>query len=142
MEATPQKRAAIFLSSSHIFDCREYATREGYQVVAEFLEESSDSSLERQSIQALCTAAQEGRFDAVLIPSLSQLSQDSEKATSIIITLEGYGVRCISITQNILLGGEVGTFMNMIAAIRTKVAEIERERLTARRRAGRRQYSN
>ena len=136
------KRAAIFSSSSHILDCREYATREGYQVVAEFLEESSDASLERQSIQALCTAAQEGTFDAVLIPSLHMLSSESETVARIIVTLEGYGVRCISITQNILLGGEIGTFMNMVAAIRTKVAEIERERLTARRRAGRRQYSN
>ena len=136
------KRAAIFSSSSHIQDCRVYAIREGYTIVTELLEEASDTTPERQSIQALFTAVQEGTFDAVLIPSLHMLSNESETVARIIVTLEGYGVRCISIAQNILLGGEAGTFTNMVAAIRTKVAEIERERLTARRRAGRRQYSN
>ena len=136
------KRAAIFSSSSHIQDCREYAAREGYTIVAELLEEGRNTSLERQSIQALFTAAKEDRFDAVLIPQLSQLSQENEEVVSIIISLEGHGIRCISITQNILLGGEAGTFTNMVSAIRAKVAEIERERLTARRRAGRRQNSN
>ena len=136
------KRAAIFSSSSHLLACREYAVREGYTVVTEFVEETSDSSFERASIEALFTAAQEGICDVILIPELRTLSQESETAARIMITLESYMVRCISITQNILLGGEAGTFTNMVAAIRAKVAEIERERLAARRRAGRKLKRN
>ena len=136
MENQTPKRAAIFSSSSHIQDCRDYATREGFTIVAELLEEGRNTSPEREGIHALLTAAQEGKFDVILIPELSQLSQESEKAASIIISLEGHDIRCISISQNILLGGEAGTFTNMVTAIRTKAAEIERERLMVRRRAG------
>ena len=136
MAETP-KRAAIFSSYTHIQECKEYATREGYEIVAEFQEVASNSSIDRQVIQAILTAAEQGTFDALLIPRLSQLSHESEKVAKIIISLEERGIRCISITQNILMGGEAGTFTNMVAAIRTKVAEIERERLAIRRRAGR-----
>src|SRR5215831_13024512 len=95
----PSKRAAIFSSSSQLLKCREYAAWEGYSVVTELLEDASDTTLKRPGIQTLFTAAQEGTFDTVLIPSLDMLSGESDTAAWISVILAEYGVRCISITQ-------------------------------------------
>lgn len=90
-----QKRAAIYARTAispqrgphfpmaqQIQECQAYAASEGYEVVEEFEEVSSGSSLDRPILQSLLQAAKEGRFEAVILPTFERLSRRQSRHPS------------------------------------------------------------
>src|ERR1700730_7820970 len=88
--ATTQELGPNFPLANQIHECKEFATREGYEVVEEFQEVGSGSGIDRPILKSLLEAAKEGRFDVLIIRTFDRLSRNSGLIEKVIATLEGY----------------------------------------------------
>ena len=84
--------------------CREYAARNGYEVVAVFSDRAitGSSFVLRQGIQAMLQAARAGQFDFVIAESLSRLARDQEDAPAIRKRLEFSGVKIVTTADGVV----------------------------------------
>lgn len=130
--ATPQELNDNFPMQEQIRRCKEYGQQQGYQLVEEcvYEEVGSGSSIDRQVLKAVLSAAEEGKFDVLIIRSFDRISRNVNLVEKVIRTLEEYGVKIISATED-------EDLQKMAFAIFEEVGRIERERLAARTRLGR-----
>lgn len=101
--------------------CREYATREGYTVVAEYCDaaKSGASVLGRTGLQDLLAAAYGGKCDAVIVEHQDRLSRDQEDTAHIYKRLKHHGIKLLEVH-----GGEANT---LTVGMKSIVAEMFRE---------------
>lgn len=80
--------------------CREYATRERWDIVGTYSDAAiSGSSLLRPGIQKLMTEAAGGRFDIILCEALDRLSRDQEDIAGLYKRMQFNGIRIITLSK-------------------------------------------
>lgn len=114
---------------------REYCSRQGWDVVGEFVDRASGKRSDREQFQAMFAAASRRQFDCVLFWSLDRFSREGTLETlTHLQRLTGYGVAFKSFTEQYLDG--TGLFRDAIIGILAALAKQERVRLSERVQAG------
>ncbi|HHS96678.1 MAG TPA: recombinase family protein [Chloroflexi bacterium] len=86
--------------AAQLAEMREYAKKQGWEVVAEFVDAGvSGSTMDRPGLQALLQAAEEGAFDVVLVHELSRLSRSVFDTFNIFNKLGRYGIGFASVKE-------------------------------------------
>jgi site-specific DNA recombinase len=134
--SSDQQRAASITDQQRI--CREFATRQGWIVVAEFADAAaSGASLMRPGFQGLMSAALAGTFDVVLAESLDRFSCDQEDTAGLFKRLSFAGVRIVTVCEGDIGHLHVGLKGTMNALFLKDLAEKTRRGLRGRVEAGR-----
>ncbi len=139
------KRAALYArvsTSDHgqdpenqLLELRRFATAQGWDVTAEFVEYESGASSSRPQFQAMMAAAARREFDVLVFWSLDRLSREGAgKTLQILNQLTSWGVAYRSFTEPYL--DSAGVFSEAIIAILATLAKQERVRLQERIKAG------
>jgi DNA invertase Pin-like site-specific DNA recombinase len=122
-------------ADNQLLPLRELAARQGWQVVAEFVDESSGARSDRPALRAMLEAASQRRFDLLLFWSLDRLSrQGALKTLELLDQLSRYGVAWRSYTESYL--DSAGPFGEALIALLASLARQERLRIQERVRAG------
>lgn len=81
--------------------CRARAHREGWEVVAEYVDRQiTGSVMERSGLQQMLSDSRAGRFDVVLAEALDRLSRDQEGTAHIFKRLKFARVRLFTLSEN------------------------------------------
>ncbi len=124
-------------AESQLVQLRDFAARRGLTVVQEFTDQASGATAarERQGLRELLAAAHRHEFDAVVFWKLDRLSREGIRQTlEYLERLEQARVEYYSATEpEITNAGPLGA---VFVAIRSYFAQIEREMISERTRAG------
>jgi site-specific DNA recombinase len=128
--ATQETRES-FGMQEQIRQCKEYGIQAGYMLDKDSVydEVGSGSGVDRPVLKEVFIAAEEGKFDILIIRAFDRLSRNAGQAADVIKALEGLGVKVISATEDVHL-------QRMAAAIFEEVGKIEREKISLRSQAG------
>ena len=96
----------------------------------------SGSKDNRPEFLHLIEDAKSGVIDTVIVYRLDRLSRSSSTAIRLLLDFEDQGVKFISITQPILSSGKESPFRKTILAAFSELAQIEREAIVMRVKAG------
>jgi DNA invertase Pin-like site-specific DNA recombinase len=114
---------------------RDFCQRQGYVIVAEYGDQASGKSGDREQFQAMFTAASRKEFDILLFWSLDRLSREGVYETlTYLQRLTSYGIGYRSYTEQYL--DSCGMFRDAVISILAAVARQERIRLSERTVAG------
>jgi DNA invertase Pin-like site-specific DNA recombinase len=114
---------------------REYAARQGWEVVHEYTDYESGSKSDRTEFQRLFADAERGRFDLLLFWALDRLTREGVLPTlQYLERLDGYGVAWKSFTEQYF--DSCGAFKDVVVAIMATLAKQERIKRTERTKAG------
>lgn len=96
----------------------------------------SGKTTNRPGLQALLSAAYAGKVDTIVVYRLDRLSRNATTAIKMILNLDEVGVAFVSVTQPVLNLGHENPFRRTMLAAFAEIAEIERETIVARVKAG------
>lgn len=96
----------------------------------------SGKTTNRPGLQAMLDAAYSGKIDTIVVYRLDRLSRNATTAIKMILNLDEAGVAFISVTQAVLNLGHENPFRRTMLAAFAEIAEIERETIVARVKAG------
>ncbi len=96
----------------------------------------SGKTLNRPEFQRLLNDARTGRIDTIICYRLDRFSRHATTAIRLLLDLDEAGVAFISVTQPVLNLGHENPFRRTMLAAFAEIAEIERETIVARVRAG------
>ena len=114
---------------------REFASKQGWTIVAEFVDHASGKRGDREQFQLMFAAASRREFDVILFWSLDRFSREGVLATlQYLQNLTAYGVGYRSYTEQYL--DSCGMFRDAVISILATVAKQERVRLSERTIAG------
>lgn len=114
---------------------REFADRQGWTVVREFVDRETGSTSDRGEFQAMFHDASQRKFDVLLFWSLDRLSREGVLETlQHLNRLTSYGVGYRSFTEQYF--DSCGIFKDAVISILATVAKQERIRLSERTKAG------
>lgn len=115
-------------------ELREYASRRGWQIAGEYVDEGVSGSKEsRPALNRLLADARQRKLDAVLVWKLDRFGRSLKHLVNTLADQEALGVAFVSIRDNIDLTTPSGRLMlHLIAAM----AEFERALIQERVRAG------
>ncbi|MCS6954596.1 MAG: recombinase family protein [Bryobacteraceae bacterium] len=144
-DCIPEPRAALYAristtdqgqtAENQLVPLREFAVRQGWVVVAEFVDEASGARADRPALRALLDAAVRKQFDLLLFWSLDRLSrQGALRTLELLDQLTRCGVAWRSYTEPYL--DSAGPFGEAIIALLASLARQERLRIQERVRAG------
>ena len=120
---------------NQLFQLREFAIKQGWTVVGEFVDQESGSTPDRPQFQAMFQAASRRKFDVLLFWSLDRLSREGVLETlQHLNRLTSYGVCWRSLTEQYF--DSCGAFRDAVLAILAVIAKQERIRLSERTKAG------
>lgn len=120
---------------NQITQLREFAAKQEWQIVHEYVDVASGKSSDRQQFKALFAAASRREFELVLFWSLDRFSREGVFETlKHLQTLTGYGVGYRSFTEQYL--DSCGMFRDAVISILAVIAKQERVRLSERTLAG------
>ena len=122
-------------TDNQLVQLREYAARQGYQIVHEYVDQSSGKTSDRDAFKKLSEDASRSAFDTVLVWSLDRFTRAGVLETfEHIRRLTSYGVAFESYTeQHFRTTGPAGELMLAVAAW---IAKQERIRISDRTKAG------
>ena len=119
-------------------DCREFAARQGWNVVADYTDAGiSAASLMRPGIQALLRDARTRNFDVVLAESLDRLSRDQENTAGLFKRLNFAGVQIVTVSEGNIGHLHIGLKSTMNELFLKELAEKTRRGLRGRVEVGR-----
>lgn len=122
-------------TENQLVQLREFAAKQNWQIVAEYVDHASGSRSDREQFQAMFVDASRRKFDLVLFWSLDRLSREGVLETlQHLQRLTAYGVGWRSYTEQFL--DSVGPFRDAVLAILATLAKQERIRIGERTRAG------
>jgi DNA invertase Pin-like site-specific DNA recombinase len=122
-------------TENQLVQLREFAAKQDWQIVAEYVDHASGSRSDREQFQQMFADASRRKFDLVLFWSLDRLSREGVLETlQHLQRLTGYGVGWRSYTEQFL--DSVGPFRDAVLAILACLAKQERIRIGERTRAG------
>lgn len=136
-------RAAIYLrvstdkqeTENQAIQLREFAARQGWQIVREYCDYESGSKSDRAEFQQMFADASRRRFDMVLFWALDRLSREGVYQTlQHLNRLESYGVAFRSFTEPYF--DSCGVFKEAVIAIMATLAKQERVKRAERTKAG------
>ncbi len=114
---------------------REFAKKQGWQIVREYVDRKSGKNSEREQFQQMFDAASRREFDVVLFWSLDRFSREGVFETlQHLERLTSYGVGYRSFTEAYL--DSCGMFKDAVISILATIAKQERVRLSERVIAG------
>lgn len=115
-------------------ELREYASRRGWQIAGEFVDEGVSGAKEsRPALNRLLADARQRKLDAVLVWKLDRFGRSLKHLVNTLADLEALGVAFVSVRDNIDLTTPAGRLMlHLVAAM----AEFERALIQERVRAG------
>src|SRR5689334_6672006 len=110
---------------------REFAAKQGWTVVREFVDHASGKRSDRDAFQQMFSAASRREFDCVLFWSLDRFSREGVYETLMHLQrLTSYGVGYRSLTEMYL--DSCGLFKDAVVSILATIAKQERIRLSER----------
>jgi len=114
---------------------REFAAKQGWQVVNEYIDQQSAKDDDRAQFRHMFQDASQRRFEVVLFWALDRLSREGVLETlQHLQRLTSYGVAWRSFTEQYL--DSTGIFREAVIGILAAIAKQERVRLAERTRAG------
>lgn len=115
---------------------REFAAKEGWEIVAEFVDVVTGSGKQtRPEFDKMMKAASQHKFDTLLIWKLDRLSREGVRKTLAILTqLDAWKVRVRSFTEPFLDTG--GIMRDVLISIMAMLAQQERVSISERTKAG------
>jgi DNA invertase Pin-like site-specific DNA recombinase len=115
-------------------ELREYASRRGWSVTSEYVEQGISGSKEsRPELNRLMADARRRKFDAVLVWKIDRFGRSLKHLVNALADLCAYGVAFISFRDNLDLSTPSGRLMFQIIGA---MAEFERSLIQERVRAG------
>ena len=122
-------------TANQLDQLREYANRQGWEIVHEYVDRESGAKADRPQFQRLFIDAHQGKFDRLLFWDLSRLSREGAlKTLQHLQRLTDYGIQWRSHTQPYL--DSMGPFGDAIVSLLAALAQQERETIKARINAG------
>lgn len=122
-------------AENQLIQLREFATRQGWAIVREFVDRETGSTADRAEFQAMFRAASRRKFDVLLFWSLDRLSREGVLETlQHLNRLTSYGVNYRSFTEQYF--DSCGIFKDTVISILATIAKQERIRISERVRAG------
>jgi len=122
-------------TENQLLKLREFASKQGWTVVHEYVDRASGKHSDREQFQKMFAAASRREFDILLFWSLDRLSREGTVETlNHLQRLNGYGVGWRSFTEQYL--DSTGIFKEAVIGILAAVAKQERVRLSERTVAG------
>src|SRR6201997_1340157 len=115
-------------------DLREYASRRGWEVYAEYVDLGVSGSKEsRPELNRLMSDVHQRRFDVVLCWKVDRFGRSLKHLVNALADLDAYGVAFVSLRDNLDLSTPSGRLMFQIIGA---MAEFERALIQERVRAG------
>lgn len=96
----------------------------------------SGSTTQRPAYQELLRDAAAGKFDTLIVYRLDRFSRNASEAIKTLLNLDEQGVGFISVTQPVLNLGHENPFRRTMLAAFAEIAEIERQTIVTRVKAG------
>lgn len=96
----------------------------------------SGKTTKREGYQQLLRDCHSGKIDTVVVYRLDRFSRNATNAIKTLLTLDEVGVGFISVTQPVLNLGHENPFRRTMLAAFAEIAEIERDTIVARVKAG------
>ncbi len=96
----------------------------------------SGKTTNRPGFQKMLEDAYAGRLDTIIVYRLDRFSRNATTAIRLLLNLDESGVAFISVTQPVLNLGHENPFRRTMLAAFAEIAEIERDTIVARVRAG------
>lgn len=122
-------------TENQLAQLREFAERQGWQVVAEYVDRKTGKTGDREQFQQMFTAAGRREFEVVLFWALDRFSREGVLETlKYLERLTAAGVNWKSYTEQYL--DSCGVFKDAVLAILAVIAKQERVRLSERTLAG------
>ena len=122
-------------TENQLFQIRDFATRQGWELSHEFVDHESGSDSDRPQFQEMFRLASKRKFDVLLFWSLDRLSREGVLQTlNHLNRLASYGIAFRSFTEQYL--DSCGIFRDAIIGIMATLAKQERLRISERTRAG------
>jgi DNA invertase Pin-like site-specific DNA recombinase len=114
---------------------REFASRQGWTIVREYVDQLSGGTSDRAQFQQMFKDAAHRHFDVLLFWSLDRLSREGVLPTLQHLTmLSDYGVAWRSFTEQYL--DSTGIFKDAVIGILAAIAKQEKIRISERTKAG------
>ena len=114
---------------------REFCEAQGWQIVAEYIDEESGAKSDRAGFQRMWHDAAQRRFDVLLFWALDRFSREGVLETlNYLQRLNSFGINWRSHTEQYL--DSCGVFREAVLAILAAIAKQERIRISERTRAG------
>jgi DNA invertase Pin-like site-specific DNA recombinase len=124
--------------TNQLVQLREFAERQGWQVISEFVDEGQSGSKagsQRPQFSRMMEDASQKKFDLLLFWSLDRLSREGVSATlHYLQQLNSWSVQYRSFTEPYL--DSLGIFRDAILALLATLARQERVRISERTKAG------
>ena len=122
-------------TQNQLHQLREFAAKQGWVVVHEFVNHESGSTDNREQFQAMFQAASRREFDVLLFWSLDRFSREGVFETLTHLNrLTGHGVHYRSFTEQWF--DSCGIFRDAVISIMATLAKQERVRISERTKAG------
>jgi DNA invertase Pin-like site-specific DNA recombinase len=122
-------------TESQLVQLREFASKQGWQIVREFVDRETRSKSDRMEFQAMFEAASQRKFDLLLFWALDRLSREGVLETlQHLNRLTSYGVGYRSFAEQYF--DSCGIFKDAVIAIMATLAKQERIRRSERTKAG------
>ena len=119
---------------TQLFRLREYARREDYEVVEEFVDRASGADPSRPALDRMVADARERRFYLILVCKIDRVARSVINLCSLLEELELYGVKVLCVDQpEISTKGPMG---RLLLHVLGALAEFERELIRDRTLAG------
>jgi DNA invertase Pin-like site-specific DNA recombinase len=115
-------------------ELREYGTRRGWQIVAEYVDEGVSGARERRpKLDRLMADAHRRKFDLIAVWKIDRFGRSLKHLVNALADLDSLGVAFVSLRDNIDLSTPSGRLMFQIIGA---MAEFERSLIQERVRAG------
>jgi len=122
-------------TENQLCQLREFADRNGWRIVAEYIDHESGKISDREQFQRMFDDASRRQFDVLLFWSLDRLSREGVLPTlQHLQRLTSYGIGYRSFTEQYF--DSCGIFRDAVIAIVATVAKQERIRISERVKAG------
>jgi DNA invertase Pin-like site-specific DNA recombinase len=83
-------------------ELRDYAERQGWQIVEEYIDRMTGSKDSRPALNRLMADARRRRFDAVLVWKLDRYGRSLRHLVNALAELEALGVALVSLRDNLI----------------------------------------
>jgi len=122
-------------TENQLVQLREFAAKQGWQIVSEYIDHETGSKSDRAQFQAVFADASRRKFDLLLFWSLDRLSREGVLETlQHLNRLTACGVGYKSFSEQYL--DSCGIFKDAVIGILAVIAKQERVRLSERTKAG------
>jgi DNA invertase Pin-like site-specific DNA recombinase len=122
-------------TTNQVVDLREFAQRQGWDIVLEFVDVVTGGTSNRPQFQAMLEAAERKEFDLLLFWSLDRLSREGTlKTLQHLDRLDKAGVNYRSFTEQHI--DSAGFMKDVMLAMLSTMAKQEKVRISERTRAG------